>query len=157
MTNMRKFAVAIAAGSVVILSGCVAPGGVYSDGGYGSGYDQPYYGYGEPAVAPPTVVLGVDSYYGRPGYYGGPRPGYWQRPGYGPHPGYGPRPGYVPRAGYGAGPRPPVVRPGVLPAPVLPQPQARGTGPAPGYRGTPPPQSAPGVRFYPSWKGNEPN
>ena len=132
MTNIRIAALTAALGGVVLLSGCVAPGGVYSDG-YDPGYGQPYYSDPSPVyVAPPVYVEGGyygrgyrgNPYYGNRGYYNG-RPGYVP-----PRPGYAPG-GSVPRPGFGVRPTPPVARPTAprgVPPPVFVPPSSRGPG-----------------------------
>ena len=117
MTHIRIAALVATLGGAVVLTGCVAPGGVYSDGsygpGYGPGYSQPYYSDPSPVyVAPPVYVEGGyygGGYRGRP-YYNNDRGYYNGRPGY-----VAPRPGFVPRPGFAPGnvavprpnPRPP--------------------------------------------------
>ena len=110
MNKIRFLGCCTALGTLVVLGGCVAvPAGpgVYSDGGYYSGYPGPVYAEPAPVVVAPPVYIGGGYSHG-PRYYGG-RPGY-----YGARPGWGGRPGYV---------APPVARPGFVPRPGVPVPR----------------------------------
>ena len=141
MNMIRSMGILAGVGAAAVLTGCVAPGPYYGDGGA-----YPYYADPGPVVVQPNVVLGVDSgprYWGGRPYYGPDyrpdyRPGgyYPGRPGY-----YGPRPGYPGRPGVAVPVRP--ARP-VAPAGV-PRPIAV-PSPAPG---------APGGVIQPSWNNRE--
>ena len=114
MNKFRFPGYCTALGALVVLGGCVAvPAGpgVYSDGGYYSGYPETVYAAPAPVVVAPPVYIGGGYSHGprywggHPGYYG-PRPGWGGRPGYGPPPVAGPGPGVFARPGVPVVPRP---------------------------------------------------
>jgi len=109
MINIRWISAGVAAGSVLLLSGCVAVPGQYGyDDAY---YSQPaYYGAPAPAVAPVYIHGGTyydGGYYNR-GYYEARDHRDWRdgRRYGGREPDRGPRPGFSP------GPRPQANAPG---------------------------------------------
>ena len=122
--NMRRLAMGLGLGAVVVLAGCAAyPAGTYYDGGgyssggygYGGGYNAYEGGY-YPGTAPviiqqPPVYVNGGGYYRRPEYRGDYRGDYRDRDG---RPGYNRPPNRPPQnvdRPNRPDPRPPVTRP----------------------------------------------
>ncbi|MBB1604871.1 hypothetical protein [Variovorax sp. UMC13] len=121
--NLRRLAMGLGLGAVVVLAGCAAypagtyyDGGGYSSGGYGYGggynaYEGGYYPGAAPVIIqqPPVYVNG--GYYRRPDYRGDYRGDYRDRDG---RPGYNRPPNRPPQnvdRPNRPDPRPPVTRP----------------------------------------------